>query len=216
MKDSTYDPLRGFSLQGTASHVSLGWLMSPDEFARDCLTLKQRPMFDSWAVSTQMPDEIVRVMQSPLIPNAAGLSMMVSNEHIVYPVVTLQSAGLQVRIVLCLANPDTQNWLRAVTSAGAIKIALEIPEVDQVAVIGMPCEVRPDMNVDALIRTCATPDHQTYLRDARQLIRNLAELDGLPSLIPGFEPQHVRLVLVFETGPGQELRTPEAAARVLN
>lgn len=53
--------------------------------------------------------------------------MVESEQGIIYAVVTLQSAGLQVRVVLSLANAGTQRWLRAVTAAGVINLALEIP-----------------------------------------------------------------------------------------
>lgn len=212
----THDPQRGFLLHGTKTHISLGRLQTPEEFTEDCLQLKQRPLFDCWALSAQMSDETVRVLQSPLVPNAAGLAMMESEEGILYPVVTLQSAGLQVRLLLSLANVQTQQWFRAVTSAGVINIALEIPEVGQVAVITMPCEVPRETNIEELIRRCATPDREVFVRDAGQMGRSLAELDALPSILTGFENEDVRLVFVLETGPGSHPMTPRAESRVLN
>jgi hypothetical protein len=216
MLNPTYDPLRGFSIPGTKSHVNIGWLRTPDEFTEDCLMLQQRPLFDSWALSTQMPDETVRVLQSPLVPKAAGLALLESEQGIIYPVVTLQSASLQVRMVLSLVNTTTQRWLRDVTAAGFINVAVEIPELNQVAVIGAPCPVPAVLDVESYIRRCAAPDRDTFLRDAGRMSRGLAEAGAMPSILSGFETEDVRLVLAFGTGPDGERATPEAAARVLN
>lgn len=216
LNNPSYDPLRGFALDGTAAHVNLGWLQTPDEFARDCLTMKQRPKFDSWAMATQLPDETVRILQSPLIPNASKLDVLASEQGILYPVVTLQAAGLQVRLLTSLASPATQDWLRAVTSDAVVHISLEIPETNQVAVVSMPCNVRAGADVEDLIRDCAVVDREAFVRDAAEAARHLANLDVMPSLIPGFQTQDLRLVLVLETGPGYDRSTPQAKARVLN
>lgn len=216
MLNPTFDPLRGFALQGTNAHVNLGWLRSPEEFTQDCLMLKQRPLFDSWAVSTQMSDDTVCVLQSSLVPNAAGLAMVESEQGIIYAVVTLQSAGLQVRVVLSLANASTQCWLRAVTAAGVINLALEIPEVDQVAVIGVPWKVPKEMDIESLISRSATPDYEAFVLDAGRVTRRLAEVDSLPSLLPLFEVRDIRLVLALETGPRHDPAEAGVLARVLN
>jgi hypothetical protein len=216
LNNSSYNPLRGFFLDGTAAHVNLGWLQTPDEFARDCLAMQQRPKFDAWALATQLPDETVRVLQSPLVPKASKVDVMASEKGILYPVVTLQSAALQVRLLLSLASPDTQDWLRAVTSDGTIHISLEIPEANQVAVVTMPCNLRAGAEVESTIRRCAVIDRDSFVRDAAQAARHLAELDSMPSLIPGFQTQELRLVLVLEAGPGYPQSKSEVKARVLN
>jgi len=216
LKDTSYDPLRGFSLDGTAARVNLGWLQTPDEFARNCLAMKQRPQFDAWALATQLPDETVRILQSPLIPNASKLDVMASKQGILYPVVTLQSAGLQVRLLLSLGSTDTQDWLRAVTSDGTIHISLEIPETNEVAVVSMPCSLPAGAKVESTIRRCAVVDREAFVRDAAQAARHLAELDAMPTLIPGFQTQELRLVLVLEAGPSYAPSTSASKARVLN
>jgi hypothetical protein len=214
--NSPYDPLRGFALDGTAAHVNLGWLQTPDQFARDCLATKQRPQFNSWALATQLPDETVRILQSPLIPNASKLDVLESKKGILYPVVTLQAAALQVRLLTSLASPTTQDWFRAVTSDAVAHISLEIPETNQVAVVSMPCNVRAGADVEELIGECATVDRDAFVRDAAEAARHLANVDAMPSLIPGFQTQDVRLVLVLETGPGHDLSSRRTKARVLN
>lgn len=216
MLNPTIDPLRGFALQGTNAHVNFGWLRTPEEFTQDCLMLRQRPLFDSWAVSTQMSDDTVCVLQSPLVPNASGLAMVESELGVIYAVVTLQSAGLQLRVVLSLANAGTQRWLRAVTAAGVINLALEIPEVDQVAVIGVPWKMPKEMDIESLITRCATLDYEAFVLDAGRVTRRLAEVDALPSLLPAFEIRDIRLVLALESGPRHDPAESGALARVLN
>lgn len=213
---ATYDPLQGFTLDGTDTHLSLGWLLTPKEFSQDCLTLVQRPLYDGWALAAQMPDALVRMMQSPLVPNGAGLALMVSQQGVRYPIVTLQSAGLQVRIVLSLADVATREWLRAVTAAGSITVALEVPETNQIAVVDMPCKVRSRKEVEEFIRGHVELDRQTLLADAAYMLRGLAHMDATPSIIPRFKTQEVRLVAAIEMGSGRELSLPDAKERVLN
>lgn len=201
LNHSSYDPLRGFSLDGTAAHVNMGWLLTPGEFARDCLAMKQRPHFDAWSLATQLPDETVRVLQSPLVPKASKVDVMASEQGILYPVITLQSAALQMRLLLSLASSFTQEWLRAVTTSGTVHISLEIPETNQVAVVSMPCTLRAGAAVESLIRECKVVDHEAFVRDAAEAARHLADLEAMPSLIPGFRTQDLRLVLVLESGP---------------
>lgn len=216
MLNHHYDPLRGFSLDGTPTHVSLGWLRTPDEFALDCLSLVQRPQMRSWAVATQMPDATVNLLQSPLVPNASALILMTSASGIRYPVVTLQSASLQVRLMMSLANAATQDWLRDVLADGTINVALEIPEVRQLAVIGMPCEGPPAEDVEEIIDRCPVPTREGLVRDAAQMAHRLAQLDAVPSILKEFQTEAVRLVLVLEDGAPAREPTPAARSRVLN
>jgi len=213
---SSYDPLRGFLLDGTAAHVNAGCLQTPGEFAKDCLAMRQRPQYDSWAIATQLPDETVRVLQSPLVPKASRVVMLESEQGIVYPIVILQSAALQVRLLLSLANRDTREWLRAVASDGNIHISVEIPEKNQVAVVTVPCRLRDGASLEEAIRSCALPDRDSFVSNAAKAARQLAELDTMPSLIPEYRLREVRLVLVLETGPGYSASTSEAKARALH
>lgn len=216
MLKPSYDPLRGYLLDGTAAHVNIGWLQTPEEFAQDCLAMAQRPLYDSWAVATQLPDETVRVLQSTLVPRVSRVALMESAEGIVYPIVILQSAALQVRLLLSLASPDTQDWLRAVASDGTIHISMEIPEKQQVAIATVPCKLGAGRDIEEVIRHCAVPDRDIFVSDAAKAARHLAELDAVPSLISEFRTREVRLVLVLEAGPGYTESKPKAKARVLN
>jgi hypothetical protein len=217
MLNQNFDPLRGFTPPGTNAHVNLGWLQTPEEFTEDCLDLKQKPLFESWALRTHLPDQVVSLMQSSLVPNASAIGMLSSAEGILYPVVTLQSAGLQVRILLCLANPETQDWFRAVTAAGAICVSVEVPEVDQLAVITLPCDVASQFDVEAIIGQCATPpDRESFLRDAAVMMKRLIDLDGVPSIVSGFETQELRLVVAFESGAREREAAPQLKTRMLN
>lgn len=94
MLKSSCDPLRGYLLDGAAAHVNIGWLQTPDEFAQDCLAMVQRPLYDSWAVATQLPDETVRVLQSPLVPKVSRIALVESAQGIVYPSHVLASSSV--------------------------------------------------------------------------------------------------------------------------
>lgn len=41
MLNLSIDPLQGGTLPGLDAHVSMGWLLSPEEFARECIQGKR-------------------------------------------------------------------------------------------------------------------------------------------------------------------------------
>lgn len=210
------DPLRGFALPGSNATVSLGWLESPDEFAASCLHLVQRPVYDSWAICAQLPDATVRVLQSRLVPNAGGIVMLESVAGVIYPVVLLQSGGVQLRLMLCLSNDRTTNWLRSVASQGRVNIAIEIPDVSQRAVIGLPCDLRDGQKVEELINSSAIPDWDAAVQDAAKSARTLTATDALPSILEGFSVQELKVVVALEHGFGNSAGAEDAAERILN
>jgi hypothetical protein len=163
-----------------------------------------------------MPDEIVAQLESPLAPNATALAVMTSRLGVNYPVVVVQSAGLQLRLMLTLVNAATEQWLRAVLSESAIYIALRVPERNQLAVLAMGCELPSRLDVEQVIRECAKPDEEAFLQDASVVVRQLEDAAEIPSLLPEFDVSEVRLVLVQEGEDEPEPDRAPATARVLN
>lgn len=85
------DPLTGFILLDTQVHVSLGWLLRPKEFRRQCRHTVQKPQFDSWAIYAQLPDSIVQLLESALMPRGTRVSILSSSAGAMYAVVAPNS-----------------------------------------------------------------------------------------------------------------------------
>ncbi len=210
------DPHRGFKLEGIDAHLSMGLLLTPQEFHAETLRTRQRPLFDTWALAAHMPDAVVRMLESDLVPRGASHGLLTSERGVVYPVVTLQAAGLQVRILLSLADPATQQWFRSACSEGSVTVALEVPETNHLAVVSMPSEVKTKRQVDNIIRGCVQLGIGEALADAAHIVRQLGQRSALPSVVKGFQAQDVRLICTVGVGEGTDAAVPEHEERVLN
>lgn len=210
------DPHRGFKLEGLDAHLSMGLLLTPQEFHAEAMRTRQRPLFDSWALAAHMPDAVVRMLESDLLPRGASYGLMTSERGVVYPVVNLQAAGLQVRILLCLADPATQQWFRATCDEGCVTVALEVPETEHLAVVTMPSEVKDTQKVDNIIARCAQLGGEDAIADAARVIRQVGRRSALPSVVQGFPIQEVRLICTLGLGAAAEASVPEREERVLN
>jgi hypothetical protein len=178
------------------SQTRVGWLLSPSEFAADCLATLQKPDLRSWAIGLHMPDEVVRIMESELVPKGSIMGLFTSPQGALFPVVALQAGALQLRILLSLSDDRFQDWFRQVLTAGEVMLAMEVPETKQVAVLATTCTKYPRHEIEGYINHCADLDSSKYLLDAVGIAEFLAETDSMPSTIPGFEVQSVMLHLV--------------------
>lgn len=193
---NTFDPLAGFVMPDDAgTHVSAGVLLTPGDFRRECQRTKQKPEFDAWAVYSRMPDDVVRLMESPVVPRGAVLVAMVSRAGPVYPLLVHQAAALQVRTVLSLTDEPAQEWLRHSAERGLVTLALEVEETSHLAVMQSRCGAITPQEAEALIERHRPLPCGELIDDAEVLARRLADPQALPSVIDGIDVQSVRLVL---------------------
>lgn len=210
------DPHRGFKLEGIDAHLSMGLLLTPQEFHAEAMRTRQRPLFDTWAVAAHMPDVLVRMLESDLVPRGTSHGLVTSERGVVYPLVILQAAGLQVRILLSLADSGTQQWFRATCDEGSVTLALEVPETKHLAVVTMPSEVKDRQKVDNIIAGCTQLDSEDALADAARIVRQVGQKSALPSVVRGFPTQEVRLICTLGLGAVAEASVREPEERVLN
>ena len=210
------DPYRGFTLNGIDAHLSMGLVLTPPEFAAEAMRTKQQPHFDTWALWAHMPDSVVRLLESKLVPRGGGHGLIESEQGVVYPIVNLQAAGLQVRILLSLADVSTQRWFRAVCGEGALTVAFEVQETQQLAIVSVPCHKRSAQQVDNIIGRCTSLQADEAVVDAAHMVRALCNRSALPSLVSGLKTDEVRMICML----GHELDATETVtnspARVLN
>lgn len=192
------DPLTGFILPDTQVHVSLGWLLRPKEFRRQCRHTVQKPQFDSWAIYAQLPDSIVKLLESALVPRGTRVSILSSSAWAMYAVVVHQLAGLQLRCVLSVQDNDTQDWLKHCAVTGSVTMALEVPETSHLAILPSSCAELTEDYIDSLIARCGVLGQKGYCVDAAALVRHLSDAKAMPSLVEGIKVQEVPLVLAFE------------------
>lgn len=191
------DPMKGYALANSPAHVSMGVLLSPDAFRKECLRTMQKPTFDTWAIYAQLPDEVVRLMESPIVPRGAGLIMVASRAGCLYPIVVQQMAGLQMRTALCLQDDETQEWLRHCTERDTITMALEVDDTAHLAVLRSRCGQMTRSEAEAYIERCRHLPSDEFLTDASALARHLVDPKSVPTAIEGIEVGSVRLVLAF-------------------
>lgn len=192
------DPMTGFVLPDTQVHVSLGWLMLPEDLYRQYRHAAQRLHPDTWVIYAHSPDGLAPLLHSELVPRGASLEIIASSAGAIYAVAVHQLAGLQLRSVLSLQDLDTQKWLRQCAVTGTATMALEAKQPYPLAVLRSDCSDITEDHVDSLIERCAMLGHQAYCADAAALVRHLADAAAMPSLVKGVEVQEVRLVLAFE------------------
>jgi hypothetical protein len=190
------------------AQVSLGWLLSPEEFASDCAQTRQQPSFDSWAIGMDLSNQDVKLMESDLVPVGTRLALITSSKGPVYPVVVFQAGGLQVRAMMSLSDPRTQAWLKDALTSGRMRLAIQVEETAQLVVAQGRCGTRPLADVEAMIRQCVKLDRDEGLLDKLQLGERLLQPDGVASAIPEFAVQAVRLVIVV-AGGAQPLKDAE-------
>lgn len=205
------DALQGFVLPGIDTHVSMGSLISPQQLRQ---RLAQHPAFDSWAIYAHMPDDVVRLMRSALVPRGAGISFIGSRAGAMYAIASYQLARLQLRCLTSLHDPETRQWLRLCAAAGAATMALVVPQTSRLVVLRSRHGDFTPSYIDSLIGQCQDLGQQEYFADAASLVKHLAEATALPSVVRGVEVQQVRLVLAFEGASDTASKTPSSAASV--
>lgn len=178
----------------------VGRLLSPEEFALECARTHQRPKFQSWAVGFHLPDAVVRVMESALVPKGTNLALFSSSNGPVYPVAVFQAGALQLRVMLSLGDARAQEWLREAVTTGRMRLAIEIAETTQLAVMEMRCKVREQAEVEERIRQCVPLHGDKGFLDELLLAERLLEPAAIKSMVPGFEVQSVELVVVLAEG----------------
>jgi hypothetical protein len=182
-------------MSDAGTHVSVGVLLTPGDLRRECQRTKQKPAFDAWAVYSRMPDDVVRLMESPVVPHGVTLVAMASRAGPVYLLLVHQAAAMQVRTVLSLQDDRTQDWLRHSAERGIVTLALEVEETAHLAVVQSGCGPVTPRQAEELIERHRPLPWDEFIDDAEALARRLAQPQVLPSVIDGIDVQSVRLVL---------------------
>jgi hypothetical protein len=216
MLNTNRDPLEGVILRNSGTHVSIGWLLPPKTFELECAETHQQKPFDGWALAAKLPEPIVTIFESPLVPNSGSVCLVASSLGIHYPVVAIQSGSTQLRILLCLGNDQTKRWFEDVTAKGVATVALEVAGREQFAVTDLPCTLSAAARLEALRSVTHGLSKQDLVNDASRVATAMADRDYLPSLVDGFDTEHVRLVLALDTLTEDPSTAMPNGSRVLN
>jgi hypothetical protein len=124
------------------THRSFGVVLDPVQFAAELASLKQRPKFQGRALYVKMPDEVVRIFESPLVPIQHSLAIS-GGAALPVAVATFQAAGTQVVCLVPLATDEARGWLvESVEKQQRIFVAVSIDERKQMVVIQAEPPVR--------------------------------------------------------------------------
>lgn len=213
-------PPRTSNAAGSSLHpeVTLGVVLSPEDFAQECRQTRQKPAFYTWAVGMELPDAVVRVFESQFVPVSTELAVFSSPSGINYPVVALQAGALQVRVLLSLADTRTQRWFKEALTTGRFHLAIGVTETSQLVVIQGRCHPQSHFETEAAIqRSCIVELEQAGAQgfvDRLRLGLYLLKPDAVRSGIPELQVETVRLVIVADDDELSQSLQPTAGAAI--
>ena len=117
------------------THRGFGVVLDPIQFAAELASLKQRPQYQGRALYVKVPDEVVRIFESPLVPIQHSLAIS-GGAALPVAVATFQAAGTQVVCLVPLATEEARDWLvESVEIQRRIYVAVSIDERKQLVVM---------------------------------------------------------------------------------
>ena len=173
------------------THRAFGAVLDPVQFAAELASLKQRPQYQGRALSVTLPDAVVRLFESPLVPK--GQSMAISaGAALPVAVVTTQAGGAQLTCLVPLATGEARDWLiESVERQRRMFIAVNVAERRQLVLVQSDAPVRDVSGRawtalrDHLSRRVPGGDTAAEALDMVDVLR-LVE-DSTESYVPGIE-----------------------------
>jgi hypothetical protein len=112
----------------------LGVVLDPIQFAAELASLKQRPKYQGRALYVRLPDAVVRLFESPLVPIQRSLTVL-GGQSLPVAVLTLQAAGTQVLCLVPLASDEARDWLVQSVEEECIYVAVTVEESQQLVLM---------------------------------------------------------------------------------
>lgn len=174
------------------THRGFGVVLDPVQFAAELASLKQRPQYQGRALYVKMPDEVVRIFESPLVPIQHSLAIS-GGAALPVAVATFQAAGTQVVCLVPLATDEARDWLvESVEKQRRIFVAVSIDERKQMVVIQAEPPVRDkrDPTWGALKKHLGEWRSVDRVTEALDVLEVLRYIDNVPeSAVAGIAVQ---------------------------
>ena len=120
----------------TKTHRSAGIVLDPIQFADELTTLKKKPSFEGHALLCQLPDAVVQLLESPLVPHGVGLGIAATQNGMPCTVIHVQAASTQAMYIVPLVDKVSRDWfIEAVESRNGVTLAVSVTETQQLALL---------------------------------------------------------------------------------
>ena len=179
-------------------------VLSPSELDKELAGLVQQPHYDRHAVMTGLPDASVRLLESSLIQQRAGMSLYETPGGKACALLWVQAGPMLLRILVALGTPTACDWLLEGLQKSSFLVALDARETNQLVVVQAPVGSSRDALTFAQQAKArapwvtSTPDEFADLVvDVRRLVQSLL-LKKPESAFPGTRVEDSFLALAAE------------------
>ena len=118
------------------THRSAGIVLDPIQFAEELTTLKKRPTSQGHALLCQLPDAVVQLLESPLVPHGVGMGIAATQNGMPCAVIHVQAASTQAMYIVPLVDKVSRDWfIEAVESRHGVTLAVSVTETQQLALL---------------------------------------------------------------------------------
>ena len=113
-----------------------GIVLDPVQLAEELTTLKQKPRHDGHALLIELPDGVVKLLESPLIPHGITMGVARSPQGMPCAVIHVQAASMQLMCIVPLVDKVAQNWLiETVERQNGVTLVVSVTETQQLALL---------------------------------------------------------------------------------
>lgn len=118
------------------THRSAGIVLDPIQLAEALTTLRQRPTHNGHALLIELPDAVVQLLESPLVPRGIAMGVAMSPRGLPCAVIHVQAASMQLMCIVPLLDQVARQWfVEAVEIQNGVTLAVSVPETQQLALL---------------------------------------------------------------------------------
>jgi len=175
-----------------------GRVLSPLEVAEECKTLKGEPPVNTYVLSASLSDAVVKQFESEIVPQGLRFTVIPSTNRLMVGVATIQAGGLQVRFVVPFSDEKSIQWIDHSIAKSQLTFALDVVEKKQVVFVGASATFAEADALRHLVRSSATLDNFDVFGELGEVVGELLVPERIPSCLPHFAVNDVKLVLASE------------------
>lgn len=166
------------------SSVIAGRVLSAEETRREANNLVQRPALSGVALGFPLSEADANSLEDRHSLGATRFTLAPGPFGVMHAIVTLQTGGLMVRVLVPLVSKKARAWLESVCDQGCALLLADIATTQQLTAIAVPL---PNLDTKA-IQTIASRgrelDGLALAQDVATVTNALLSLEHLGSTLP--------------------------------